>query len=98
MTLLENWVAMPAAKALGWTLFHSLWEGAMVALVLAAVLWAVRPSHVRYAAACLAMLAMLAGFGLTFARALDQQRMPAGARTFARAIPPAPDDLPGSAR
>ena len=38
MNLLENWVQTPAAKALVWTLIHSLWEGALVALVLAAAL------------------------------------------------------------
>ena len=36
MSLLEIWVHNPAAAALGWTLVHSLWEGALVALVLAA--------------------------------------------------------------
>ena len=38
MTILELLVRSDAAKALGWTLVHSLWEGAGVALALAIVL------------------------------------------------------------
>jgi len=60
VTLIQTWVQTPLAQAIGWTLVHSLWEGALVALVLAAALWAFRSSRARYAAACLAMLAMLA--------------------------------------
>ncbi len=73
MTPLESWVHSPAAEALGWTLFHFLWEGVLVALVLAAALWVSRSARVRYAAACLALVAMLAGFGFTFGRLLAQQ-------------------------
>ena len=65
MRFLENFVETPMAGAIGWTLLHSLWEGAIVSAVLAAVLLAVRSPCVRYAAACAAMLVMLAGFGLT---------------------------------
>ncbi|HEV2446390.1 MAG TPA: GWxTD domain-containing protein, partial [Candidatus Sulfopaludibacter sp.] len=54
-------------EALGWTLFHFLWEGAAIALALGLVLLACRGARVRYAAACIAMLAMLAGFGVTLA-------------------------------
>lgn len=66
MTFLEIWVQSAAAKALGETLLHSLWEGAAAALVLTIALSVVRSSRVRYAAACLAMLAVLVGFGVTF--------------------------------
>ena len=72
MTLIQTWVHTPLAQAIGWTLVHSLWEGAVVALVLAAALWAFRSSRARYAAACLAMLVMLAGFGFTFARLMPR--------------------------
>lgn len=65
MRFLENFVSTPIAGAIGWTLLHSLWEGAIVSAVLAGVLLAVRSPRVRYAAACAAMLVMLAGFGLT---------------------------------
>jgi GWxTD domain-containing protein len=73
VTLVETWVQTPLAQAIGWTLVHSLWEGALVALVLAAALAAMRSSRARYAAACLAMLAMLAGFGFTFARLMPRE-------------------------
>jgi GWxTD domain-containing protein len=72
VTLIQTWVHTPLAQAIGWTLVHSLWEGALVALVLAAALWAFRSSRARYAAACLAMLVMLAGFGFTFARLMPR--------------------------
>ena len=42
MRLLETWVETPLAGALGWTLLHSLWEGAVVSAALAAVATAVR--------------------------------------------------------
>jgi GWxTD domain-containing protein len=68
-------------EAIGWTLVHSLWEGAMVALVLAGALFASRSPGVRYWAACMAMLAMLAGFGYTFARAIPESTAEEGATT-----------------
>jgi GWxTD domain-containing protein len=91
MSLLEIWVHNPAAAALGWTLAHSLWEGALVALALAAALGVVHRSRARYAAACVAMLALLAGFCVTYQICLAQQRMegPRGAL----ALRPAPPDL-----
>ncbi len=85
---LENLVHTPWAKALGWTLFHSLWEGAVVAIVLAAALFAMRSARGRYAAACLAMLAILAGFVVTFA--LVMPKSGASPTKIARSIPPAP--------
>jgi len=86
MILLHTWVDTPVAQALGWTLFHSLWQGAMVALALAAALAALQSPGARYAAACLAMLAMLAGGGLTFARFLPPQPMRAAALANARPL------------
>jgi len=73
MTFIETWVRTPAAMALGWTLVHFVWEGVLIGLVLAGALCVIRPSRARYAAACLAMLAMLATFGLTFAHLLPQR-------------------------
>jgi GWxTD domain-containing protein len=97
VTLVETWVQTPLAQAIGWTLVHSLWEGAVVALVLAAALWAIRSSRARYAAACLAMLAMLAGFGFTFARLMPQQPSHAAAIANARgALLPAGFEEPRS--
>jgi bla regulator protein blaR1 len=65
MKPLEMWLASPWAQALGWTLIHSLWQGIVVAAGLATSS-RIRSARVRYAAACLAMLIILAGTGATF--------------------------------
>jgi GWxTD domain-containing protein len=70
--MIESLVHSPLATAIGWTLFHSFWEGAIVAMALFIVLNAIRSSRVRYAAACLAMLGILAGFGLTLSRSMPE--------------------------
>jgi bla regulator protein blaR1 len=72
MTLLEKFVGSPLAVAIGWTLLHSVWEGALVSALLAAVLVAIRSPRARYAAACAAMLLMLGGFSLTLVLLLPQ--------------------------
>src|SRR5215472_14857193 len=51
--------------ALAWTLIHFLWEGALIALALALALSVFRQARLRYAAACVALLAMLCAFGVT---------------------------------
>src|ERR1051326_7367440 len=55
-------------RALAWTLIHFLWEGALISLVLAALLHAFQRSsaRLRYGAACFAMLGMLGAFAVTF--------------------------------
>jgi GWxTD domain-containing protein len=65
--MIETFVRMPLAAAIGRTLLHSLWEGAVVALMLSIVLAAARRPLVRYAAACAAMIAMVAAIGVTLA-------------------------------
>src|ERR1700683_2763963 len=74
--------------ALGWTILHSLWEGALAALLLAAALSVIRPSRARYAAACLAMLGIFTGFGVTFSRVMDASA--GAASTIGHGIPPTP--------
>ena len=94
MTTLQNLVKTPLAKALGWTLFHSLWEGAIVAAVLFAGLFAIRSARIRYIAACVAMLAILAGFAFTLARLLPEKT--AFGAAIARGLPPAAEwDMTG---
>ncbi len=46
--------------ALGWALIHFLWQGALIALALAAVLGCLRDatSQARYLASCAALLVM----------------------------------------
>jgi GWxTD domain-containing protein len=72
MRILEKFVETPLAGMIGWTLLHSLWEGAVIAAVLAVVLLAVRSPRARYAAGCVAMLAMLCVFGLTLVRFMPE--------------------------
>jgi GWxTD domain-containing protein len=66
MMFLDTLVKTPLASAAGWTLIHSLWQGAIVAFLLAAALSVIRSSETRYWAASLAMLVMLACFAGTF--------------------------------
>jgi beta-lactamase regulating signal transducer with metallopeptidase domain len=68
MSLLESFLTTPMAAALGWSLLHSLWEGAIIAAALAAVLVASRSPRLRYASACAAMLTMIAAFVVTIVR------------------------------
>src|ERR1017187_447849 len=77
MNYLETWAHVPFAKALGWSLIHFLWEGVLIALLLAAVLFFCRrgSARLRYALCCLALLAMVAGFGLTIALSLPSHRV-----------------------
>jgi GWxTD domain-containing protein len=57
------------ARALGWALVHSLWEGGLIALLVGVGFLLCRPAfaRTRYALACFGMLAMLAAFGITLA-------------------------------
>jgi beta-lactamase regulating signal transducer with metallopeptidase domain len=59
---------MPTIEALSWTLIHFLWQGALVALMLALARVALkcRTANLRYLASCAAMLLMLALPGITF--------------------------------
>ncbi len=61
MTALQIIFNSEITHRLGWVLVHFLWQGALVAAVLAGVLTALRKksANARYAAACCAMLAMV---------------------------------------
>jgi GWxTD domain-containing protein len=65
MSVFEAWLRTPWAWGLGWAIVHSVWQGAMIAALLGVVLMATRSPRIRYAAACLAMLGMLASFIVT---------------------------------
>ena len=69
MNALELWIHSAGAKALGWTLFHFLWEGAAIAgmLVLALAVLKHASARARYAVACAALLGMALAFGITLA-------------------------------
>jgi GWxTD domain-containing protein len=101
MMLMQMWVHTPFARAAGWALFHSLWEGTIVAVLLALVLTAIHSSRGRYVAACVALLAILVGFLFTFTLGLPHERMESIPQTLhfrvpadalqARDIPPSAD-------
>ncbi|MEK6409867.1 MAG: M56 family metallopeptidase [Acidobacteriota bacterium] len=61
MNGIEMLLGKPVFQALGWTLIHFIWEGALVAILYASVSVLLRrsTSNVRYASACFAMLLML---------------------------------------
>lgn len=67
MNGLETLLAKPIFQALGWTLIHFIWEGALIAILYASVNVLLRRStaNVRYAAACIAMLMMLTAPAVT---------------------------------
>jgi beta-lactamase regulating signal transducer with metallopeptidase domain len=56
------------ANALGWTLIHSLWQGTVVALATAAILWGLRhrAAVVRYHVAYAALMGLLSWVIFTF--------------------------------
>ncbi|HLJ51417.1 MAG TPA: GWxTD domain-containing protein [Bryobacteraceae bacterium] len=66
MTFLESWTQTALANTLGWTLFHSLWEGIAVAVILGVALTVIHSARLRYIAACVALFAILAAFATTF--------------------------------
>ncbi len=61
MNAIETLLDKPIFQALGWTLIHFIWQGALIAIlyVSASVLLRRFSASVRYAAACGAMLLML---------------------------------------
>src|SRR5580700_9945186 len=89
----------PIADALSRTLFHFLWEGALIAAVLALAIYIVRPSSatIRYGLACAAMLAMVAAFGVTLAWSWPQSSTVAMHSNAPRVPVPPPVPLPRQA-
>ncbi len=61
MNLLDSLIEQSLIDALGWALIHFIWQGTLIAILLAAVLRMFRAwsSNLRYAAACVAMFLML---------------------------------------
>ena len=68
MNSMEMLFRQPLILALGWALLHFLWQGVLIAMLLGGVNLLLRRAGagVRYAAACAAMLAMLAAGVGTF--------------------------------
>jgi bla regulator protein blaR1 len=61
MNAIETLLEQPIFQALGWTLIHFIWQGALIAVLYLSVSVLLRrfAANVRYAAACGAMLLML---------------------------------------
>lgn len=61
MNAIETLLDQPIFQALGWTLIHFIWQGALIAVLYLSVSVLLRrfAANVRYAAACGAMLLML---------------------------------------
>src|SRR6185312_12816411 len=68
MSVLHELLESEVVQRLGWTILHSLWEGAAVAAVLAILLALLRKHRpeVRYLLSCGAMLALLIAPVATF--------------------------------
>jgi len=68
MSTLNHLIAPELAQALGWTLLHSLWQGALVALLLGITLIALRTATAttRYWAGVSALLLLIASSIVTF--------------------------------
>ena len=75
MTTLIDLCGQPMIHALGWTLLHFCWQGALVAVVLGCVLnlLGARPARARYAVACLALALMVALPLATFAHLASKE-------------------------
>ena len=94
MTTLEQFVSPALTRALGWTLLHSLWQGALVAAVLAGALLLLRRqrAEVRYAASAGALGVVVALAGITFGLYFEAGSVPglllkAEVGTMPRAVP-----------
>lgn len=57
----ETILTQPAVQAFGWALLHSLWQGTVVAILLAGVMMLLRgrAANIRYVVACIALVLML---------------------------------------
>jgi beta-lactamase regulating signal transducer with metallopeptidase domain len=61
MNMFENLPGHPVMEALGWALVHFLWQGGLIAVLLANIMSCIprRAAEARYFIACIAMLLML---------------------------------------
>lgn len=74
--ILEALVRTPLSEALGWALFHSLWQGAIAAVFLLMF----RTARTRYVAGCVALAAILCCFAFTFWILLPEAGIAGGVR------------------
>lgn len=76
---LTNLLHQRWAEAIGWTLIHFLWQGALIAGLLALVLWGLRKRSAggRYVVGCLCLLLMAIAPVITFSIVQGDLRPPA---------------------
>src|SRR2546430_4125515 len=76
MNGIEMILAGPLGKAIGWALLHLLWQGVLVAAILAATLALLRrqSANARYLASCGALL-VLVGLGIATAYRMYEPAM-----------------------
>jgi beta-lactamase regulating signal transducer with metallopeptidase domain len=79
-----------AIETLGWTLLHFLWQGTLIALILAVLVWLLRNRHpsLRYLLACASLAFMLACPIITYL-VLDSSK--SAQPSVETALPPQPD-------
>ena len=60
MKTLTDLIRLPFVETLGWTLLHFVWQGALIALILAALLWLLKNYHpsLRYGLSCASLALM----------------------------------------
>ncbi|WBO83197.1 M56 family metallopeptidase [Hymenobacter yonginensis] len=96
MSLLEQFGSPALMRALGWTLLHSLWQGALVALAAAALLMLLHrhAAALRYKVAAAALLTLLLLSGITLGYYYSTFRAaPATEAPYSAGSPT--DELPG---
>src|SRR5262245_22740973 len=73
-----NTIFPSIVEALGWALMHCLWQGAALALVLAALLRALKNARapLRYAVATIVLGLLVAAFGITFLLCWPEKKTP----------------------
>src|SRR2546422_375375 len=89
MNAIETLLDKPIFQALGWTLIHFIWQGALIAILYVSVSVLLRrfTANVRYAAACTAMLLMLIAPAATMlAISSGPDNSPAGPPTAEKAL------------
>jgi bla regulator protein blaR1 len=73
--LLQDLIAEPLIKAIGWTLFHSIWQGILLAMIAGAGIIFTRYSKpsIRYNLLSTLLILFIAGVVVTFLWQLDQR-------------------------
>lgn len=80
--IIDTLARIPASEALGWALLHSLWQG----MIAAALVAPVRSARARYIGGCVALVAVLGTFLLTFWQCLPDTQSVTGLRRAATLV------------